>query len=69
MKKQLKKLLLVFGLVAVATMSYASVVIPVKIDCGGSSQPHTIFSEGETLQDALEMANDYAGWYCSIVKK
>ncbi len=50
MKKQLKKLLLVFGFVAMATISNA---IPVSYDCrGGRTEEFEAF--GDTMEELMD---------------
>ncbi len=58
MNKQLKKLLLVFGFVAVATMSYA---VPVTIHCENGDVKHfntTAETTAGMIAEALQAAED-----------
>lgn len=65
MKKQLKKLLLVFGFVAVATLTFAGNLSYIRIDCGDGRGTNLITYEDMSIEDELAMARELKAAFCN----
>ncbi len=58
----MKKVMLILGLVAVATISYAT---RIRIDCGdGTGTNLIIYEEGLSMKEKLEMAEIVKASFC-----